>query len=71
MPDANRGQKRAFSLLELELQVVVSSLMWVLGTEPKSSVSSASALNLNHWANSPAPQVVVLNPYIQILLEEN
>ena len=43
--DTCRGQKRASEPLELELQMVVSFLMWVLGTELKSSGQAGSALN--------------------------
>lgn len=39
--EARRGQ----GSLALELQVVVSHLMWVLGTKPKGSVRVESSLN--------------------------
>lgn len=38
------SQKKALSLLELELQVVMSSLTWELGTKLWSSATSVSAL---------------------------
>ena len=45
--EVNEGQKRVSGALDLESQVVVSCLMWVLGTEPRSSSArAASALNL-------------------------
>jgi hypothetical protein len=40
-----------------ELQVVVSRLTWVLGTEPRSSIRAARALN--HRAVSGAPPSVL------------
>lgn len=39
------GQKRALDFPELELQVVVSSLAWVLGALPESSAREARARN--------------------------
>lgn len=39
------GYRRALDSLDLELQAAVSCFMWVLGTEPSSSVRAASALN--------------------------
>ena len=50
------GQKRVSDPLELELQVVVSRLMWVLVTELRSSTRAARALNT--LATSPAPKLV-------------
>ena len=44
--DACGVQKRVSNHLELVLQVVVSCLMLVLGTEPESSARAASALNI-------------------------
>ena len=41
----HRGQKRAVSLLELELQMVLSR-MWVLGIESRSSERATNALSL-------------------------
>jgi hypothetical protein len=38
-------RQRASDPLELELQAVVSCLMWVLETEPGSSARAVSALN--------------------------
>lgn len=46
------GQKRVLDPLDLELQVVVSHLMWGLRTEP--SFSAGAANTLNHWAIFPA-----------------
>ena len=43
VPDVHRDQKRALDSLELELQMVVTT-MWVLGTEPRSSTRAVSAL---------------------------
>jgi hypothetical protein len=43
--DACRSQKKVLDPLELELQTVVNSWKWVLGTELKSSGRTASALN--------------------------
>jgi hypothetical protein len=40
-----RSQERASDLPELELQMVVSYVMWVLGTELRSSGRAAGALN--------------------------
>lgn len=42
------GEKRVSGLLEPEFRVVESCLMWVLGTELKSSARAASSLDL--WA---------------------
>lgn len=42
---AHRSQMRASDPLELELEVVVSPLMWVLGTELGSSARTACILN--------------------------
>ena len=39
------SQKRALVPLELELQAVVSCIMWVLGTVSGPSVRAANALN--------------------------
>lgn len=39
------GQKRAFDLLELELQVVVSCWTWVLGFKLGFSASTVHILN--------------------------
>lgn len=58
------GQKRSLDPLELELQMVVSHLMWVLQTEPRSSAEAASAMN--NWAISPAP--IIFNVFASIPL---
>ena len=42
---AHRGQEKAPDLLELELQMVVSHLVWVLEIELGSSARAMSALN--------------------------
>lgn len=42
---AHRGQRVGSNSLELELQVVVNSLMWVLGTKLLSSASTINVLN--------------------------
>lgn len=39
-----RGQKEVLALLKLDLQVVVSTLKWVLGSEPRRSTRT-SVLN--------------------------
>lgn len=41
-------QKRALNLLDLELEVVVSYLTWVLGTEFGSSARVADTLTEGH-----------------------
>lgn len=41
---AHRGQQRALDPLELESQPIVSSLMWVLGTETGFSVRAVMLL---------------------------
>lgn len=48
------SQKRTLELLEPELQVFVSCLMWVLGNKLRSSVRTLYVLN--HQGISPAPQ---------------
>lgn len=40
-----RTQKRMLDTLQLEVEVVVSYLMWLLGIEPRSSARAANALN--------------------------
>jgi hypothetical protein len=49
---------RALDPLELELPAVMSSLMWVLGTEPESFVRAASALD--HQPLSSAPELLTV-----------
>ena len=49
---------------ELELQVVVSCWIWVLGTKLRSSARAASALN--HWVISPARWLKILNQNVLI-----
>ena len=51
--DAHRALKRAPDSLELELQVVVSHLMWMLGMESGSSARATHGLK--HLGISPAP----------------
>lgn len=46
------GRQRVPDPLEVELHVVVNHLIWVLGTEPKSSASAASALDMSHLCSS-------------------
>lgn len=53
-PDAHGGQKRSLAPLELEFEVVMSCLMYVLRTDASSSARAARGLN--HWAISVAPQ---------------
>lgn len=43
---------------ELELQLIMISLIWALGTEPRSSGKAARVLN--HGAISPAPKKMIL-----------
>ena len=52
--DIWRVQRREEGLefLELKLQVVVNSLMYILGTQLCSSATAVNALN--HWIVSPA-----------------
>jgi hypothetical protein len=45
------GQKRASDPLELELQAVVSCLVWVMGSELRPSGRAVS--DLNHWVVTP------------------
>ena len=40
------------------LELLLSQLMWVLGTEPRSSARTPSALN--HWASSPASHILFI-----------
>lgn len=49
-----QGQKKVPDLLELELQVVASCLIGVVGTEPRCFARAARALN--DWVISPAPR---------------
>ena len=53
--DTRGGQKREFRILhlELELQVVMSHLMWPLGIELQSSARAASLLNCSVHLFSP------------------
>lgn len=53
-PCACRGRRKVSDLLELEMQVVVSCLIWLLVTEPGSSVSTASTL-----ATEPSLQALI------------
>jgi hypothetical protein len=50
---AQEGQRRAFALLELELQAVVSRETWVLGTKLRVSGRAAGALNNQNICPSP------------------
>lgn len=52
---AHGGQRWASDLPRLELQAVVSQLMWVLGTHLTSSGSIARALTLSRLSNLPDP----------------
>lgn len=54
-----RGQKRATDSLALECQLRTS--MWVL--EIKLRASGRAARALHHWANSPAPKLLVSNDH--------
>lgn len=53
----HRGQ-RASDFLEIELQVIVNYLIYVLGTKPGPSLRSVS--DLNYPAPSPAPKLTIL-----------
>lgn len=55
-------QQRASNPLELEWQVAVSHLTWVLGTELRSSGKSASTLN--HDATS----IIYPHPFLDMYL---
>ena len=48
---AHGGQKKALDSLDVELWMVVSCLIWVLETKPRSSGRAANAVN--QWAISP------------------
>lgn len=53
MPVGAQGGQRVLGSLELELQVFVNHLIWILGTKPG---FSATAVNvLKHWAISSVP----------------
>lgn len=53
MPVGTQGGQRLLGSLELELQVFVNHLIWILGTKPG---FSARAVNvLKHWAISSVP----------------
>lgn len=58
----HRGQRHQI-FLELELQAVVSLLMWVLATELRLSGRTVPLCALNHWAISLAPKRVFLYCY--------
>lgn len=55
VPSTQGGQKRVPELLELELQLAVTSL-WVIRTKPVSSIKSSTVVN--HQTISPAPQTL-------------
>lgn len=57
--DAYRNQKRASNPWELDLQTVVSLLMWVPGLKFHSSARGASALS--HWAHLSLLKKLKLN----------
>lgn len=52
-----QGQKKVPDLLELELQVVASCLIGVVGTEPRCFARAARALN--DWAIFQPPEKVL------------
>lgn len=54
------GQKKLLDSLELELQL--ESTIWMLRTEPRSSLRAASALN--HWAISLVPVSQILGFFV-------
>lgn len=45
MPGEDGDQKRVSDPLDMELQVIMSCLMWALGTELGSSIKAESAFN--------------------------
>ena len=55
----NGVQRRASDSLELELQAVLSCLMWVLGTKLKSFAWVVCVLSC--WTSSPVPRFYFLN----------
>lgn len=61
-----QGRKRTSDPLELESQVVVSYLIWMLGSELK---SSERAVNIhNHWTISPVSSVYLFVNEATVLL---
>ena len=65
---AYRSQKRAFDLLLLRLQTVVST-MWVLKTKTRSSGKAASTLN--HRAISSSPNRYSFSLYLSQYLNNS
>ena len=57
---AHRDQKRVSDSLELELQMVVSHLTWVLEIESQDSGREASALNHEPSLQFPLPPILLL-----------
>lgn len=47
--------------LEVELQVILSHLMWMQGNEPRSSTKVVSILKT--WCNLPSPAFILLLKY--------
>lgn len=54
---AYRKQKRVLGALELELQAILSPMIWVLGTNPGYSARAGS--DLNHRAISFSPYLII------------
>lgn len=54
-----RGERMVSDCLDLELQLVVSHLTWVPGTQLRSSVREVYALS--RWATAPALNQVFLS----------
>ena len=52
-PGAQRREKRAADLLELEFWMLTNYPVWVLGIKPRSSARGTSSLHC--FASSPAP----------------
>lgn len=65
--DIHRGQKRMLDPLELELQVSVSCLTWMLVTELGPSANAAKTPN--HLAISPSVYIIYIHIYIIYLFE--
>lgn len=66
--EAYRGQRRVSDPLELELQVVVSCLRWMLGTEPMCSARAVSTLS--HQVLSSDFSLLIITIIITFQIEE-
>lgn len=63
---AQKSRKRTSYPLELKLQLVVSSLTWLLGTKFQSFQTESSTLK--HCAISPEPTTLILYAYITCII---